>query len=631
MNIDISDILNRYQDDARRQALAIHTRLAGHFQNIFPNYFTKTEKIRNAIQRKDISELEKRVEELIAWTEEILPVNMIGCCKEWENTFEALTADVPGIIHVEYADDYFISTEEDGFRARVWKYLKRKQYGLYRRLYHVKNSIYKIFGKTLQPLQSPGRKVALKSFLNCHYQLPVSQLLFDTYNIQLNKAAKKFAGIGDLLENCLTFKSAKLDPSSAIFDSVNAEADIGVDALPGQGFEDALSVIHDRALSLFEHSGSFVLSNRTYSNRRIAGEHRELDDQIESAATRWENFFEGQREDLQKDFEVTLLKVRISKILMETINPLKQKIRSEVLDYFDEPAKLIANAREKIIAEEANDEESLKNLVSQENRLTFRKFRRQILPDLMDRIAQVQIEKSLENYLSRIKFAIDALSDEHNIFSELDLRPALIEFNTSRVEFKDIVQEEYLEDLETRFNEFRQNKKHKIDEILRQISELDHIIDYNLVSALNIFEDRAEENVLIAAKSVIVQGFDLVQKQIEDLVKKTETLSNEIEDNLVEMSQDLIEALNGLANNEKIIELKLHIAKLKAREGLRSYAQKIVNALKLSIPAVLKVSNRVLSRVEGFYGSIIKRLGLDPGQAMVRSVCRIWSAIFPDE
>ncbi|MEE4310431.1 MAG: ATP-binding protein [candidate division KSB1 bacterium] len=611
MNIDISDILYRYQNDARRQAVAIHSSVVDHFQNIFSDYQEKTGKIRKAGQQNDIPDLEKSVEELIAWTDEILPVKMIECCKEWEQTFDMLTADLPGSIHVKYAEDYFDSNNDDGFRVRIWKLLKRKECGLTRRLHHLKQSIYKLFGKSVQSLQTPGRKVALTSFLTYHYQIPVSQLLFETYNVQLNNVAKRFAEFGKLFEACLTFKSAQLDTSSTIFDNVNIEADIGVNSLPDQDFEDALSEIYDRALSLFAHSGSFVLSNRKYSSRKIACKHRELSDKIKSAATRWEDFFEGQKEDLQKDLELILLEVRISKILYETINPLRKRVHTVVLDYFDEPGKMIANARETILAEEVNDEETLKNLVAQENRLTFRKFRRQILPELMDRIAQVQIEKSLENYLSRIKFATDALSDEHIIFNELDLRPTLPEFKTSRVEFKDIVQEEYLEDLEVSFDAFYQNNKQSIDEILRQISELDYIIDYNLVSALNIFEDRTEENVLISAKSVIVQGFDLVQKQIEDLVKKTEALSNVIEENLVEMSQDLIDDLNGLANNEKIIELKLHIAKLKAREEIRSYAQKIVNAFKLTVPAVLKAGNRILSRGRGFYSSIIKRLGLE--------------------
>ncbi|UCE04901.1 MAG: AAA family ATPase, partial [bacterium] len=252
-----------------------------------------------------------------------------------------------------------------------------------------------------------------------------------------------------------------------------------------------------------------------------------------------------------------------------------------------------------------------------ENRLLVEKLRQEKLPAILDALLEAQINAILKNYFDQIKTGLEIFSERHLIFRHRDLQNLIPKSSTVDVPFRLLIVEEIFPSLSTAHGNLTEEIRKQIEELLRDVSEIDQIVEYNLDTALNMLKERKDSDIATDAHSVAIEGLERSINKIQELIDKNKKMGDQIRESLFQTSFDYISHIQDLADNEKVNQLQLRFARAKAKEKLRNYRVLLWNKLKEIFSRAKKWSINILQRSITLYSRLRKITGLAPTEKEV--------------
>lgn len=577
--------------------------------------------IENSIQQfiKDISDLEYVKNEPKA--EEF----SIGLKKQLSEKIENLPQYLVFKIPVEYWKIH----PADPIKIRLWKRLKKIHISMASLKHTLLNLTRTLFRKPKQPVPEFYRQFETILFLQRYFEIPLIRFVFEKWRIVLQIIGHQINQIhedtDDTISQLLFVKELQTILEHIDVDSIKQKLKLASEKinnfnifseklvqfnsdLKNQVSEYRTELIADLTTKL-KFANTFILPSTKFKSSKIQKQWQRFENDYNRFSSAWALHFKGVQHDWLKDLELSLLQVQTAQIVLATLSTQEQKLGEQILTTFVEPQSMIQDSLKKFQTLKVSTDGTLKSEILAENRKMLRLLRRDKLPAIIDHIHQSQLGKVLDNYLSRIHHIVENIPDEHTVFREDDFSNIVPESKLVDIPLKSLILEEIYAELNKKHKTLTSEFLEKLEQTIRDISEIDQIIEFNLESALEILKTSETAEDLNQAHEIVVEGLERSQRQIHDLYERLHSLSGQNRDSLIRQTSEFMEQVQALSDNEKVMDLKLRIARTKTREEFRNQRHKLMEKFRQLLPSVVNFVQGALQNIRRSYLHVRKLTG----------------------
>ena len=229
----------------------------------------------------------------------------------------------------------------------------------------------------------------------------------------------------------------------------------------------------------------------------------------------------------------------------------------------------------------------------------------------MDNILKANLEADVKAYHSELSLALNSLSDRHVIFTDRDLENTPPKSKTSEIPLEDLIKENFFYELNNKFQQLSDEVHSRLEKIVRDISEIDQIVEFNLEAALHLLDEN-KDGALDDTHKIIIEGLERTFNQIKELVENSLQIFVLVQEKLVESTLKFETQIQELADSEKILELKLRVAKSKAEEEFRNTLRKTWKTTRTIVPVASRYMFKKLNDLLVYYKKLRKITRLAP-------------------
>ncbi len=583
----------------------------------------------NASQPRELfwQELETSMAKLLEWINGLSYIDeensLLPEIKAWREAFGKVIKEIPPVAKEPIGNNDWEVLPEDTIKIRTWKKARKIATGIQEKRLKSLNMMRRLLGRAAKRRKQLKRNIPVHLFLRFHDELAIAEILAQEWQLFLKSISGQLHSLQqtsvEMFSKLVVLdEPTKLETQTAgIFESTARLDESIADTKKNTAdqikhFKIQLSQLNQKIQHNWQFADTMMLPNQSYSENKISQKWQVLEKKSLNSKPAWERQFVGQQEDWTKDLELCNLQSQVTQTHNNTRFLIDKKINEKIIPKLKGPHKLLSDSLtkfEKILADETAD---LQSQILEENRTIVYSFRREKLPEIIDAIHHAQIPKALENFLSRVQHSAQQLPEKHRIFSNRDLAGLPPESKLVEVSLKGLLVDEVCPRLVASHNILAQDVEQRLTSMVRDVAEIDQIVEFNLESALDLLGNEDESSAAGEVHEVVIEGLERARNKLDELKQQNERIAGICSENLRQMTDTFGTEVAELRDNEKIIALKLRAAKAKTREEIRSRFRKALANFKAALPAVITFLLTILKRLQTSYLKIRKVTGLGP-------------------
>jgi hypothetical protein len=584
------------------------------------------------IKKQDITKIHSAVNghlvDLKQWIGESVKTLNILYDKEpwagWTEQAEVIIAKLEEIVNLPYIDEIALP---DSFHSILLQ-LSSKLQGIRYRI-RLKKFKKKIDGS---PSLKFSRTFKLHNFIRYYQVQPVSEHFFEIWQQYLHFLSdllfRVHNGSEQLKDDVLCTNmlgpdqdywsllgdhktSENLNSYFAILDQIQNDFDIFQTEIKKTSvtFLQNLSVNLDEIWII---AGSPYCLPQRFREKKITQKQNVLIRKREKALPGWEEHLKSTYEEWLKDLELSDIQFQGIEIFNETLKFIKQKLNDKVHPVFRDIEENVGNTLRKIETGKTISDETLKSHILIENRALVKNLRLQKLPQLMDAITQSNFQQTIRGFFLRMNALIEEMRNEYLIFRDRDLDHRPPDSSYVEVRLKDLIQDEIILSAEKEYKTLLDNFRQDLEGILRGVSSLDQIVEFNLEAAYNLLMEKSDKESIVEARKIAVEGLERTLGNLNELQGDLIKLISKTSEKFSAIVQDIEFDIQKLGDNEKIFELKLRLARAKTREKYKEIRRQIWIRIKIVFPTVVKKFNQAVEKIKSGIFRIQKVTRLGP-------------------
>lgn len=630
MNFESSQILDQFAPvlkSALRQSFNV-------WQNYHKGRISELQSILNSLQILLVhsdewaqkpdglwNELETEFAKLRLWTESLKYVSPDDL--EYKITFplksefEKLIVDFPEELRVLIGETYWQIQETDPFFRKLRKKYQPLKNTFSRSFHKLMNKYRDIRHKPPNHLKNKERVIKLYNLLHFYIKNPLIRFMIDEWQrylqaitgqlFVLHLNTREFANKSLILDELPTIINPKKknDIFKNLFDLAEvlkvAEENLHALGKYENQFKDRLekqwSELSSAFLKAWDWAGTFQLKNKYYSEQRLNHLEYSISSRFKKYCMVWENHFRTFRGEWQKDTEISLLRYKTVKSLYRTSTRLYEGFHNEVDPHFLAVKELLINSSKEI--DKVKNESNFRSLV-----ISNRKLILNGLQELLETIHSVGIVRLLEDSLKSLSMAVNNLGTKHPAFVRQDTerRPprSLIE----NIPLRELVTDEIFNPFLEKYNQTIQKTEEETKQILRVISEIDQLIEFNSDSTIKLISQSNNLPVFERAKNEINEGFERTKKRLTDLRKNVLSIPDNCSEDLLACGLEFETELEKFLDSEKLYRFMSQLKRKKSFNNLKNLGSLTLKLILSFFPFLYKGLKRFISTLWKKYFSL---------------------------
>ncbi|MCF8261812.1 MAG: hypothetical protein K9J12_13620 [Melioribacteraceae bacterium] len=501
-------------------------------------------------------------------------------------------------------DEYWRLEKSDSLRVRFWKNNTKAKLFLKESSLSVKNYIRKKRNREEQFLTPNTRVFNLREFLIFYYDSAFQNLLLKIWIEYLNDAVQKIQKLHLAIESIID-KLQFLDQFQDVYKEENVESVLSICAqlkteydelfLDLENFSSLKEVVaasfenfkNDINLSInkkIKFAGTKILPTSKFDLFAKEKLNERLNEQFITASQVWGRYFKGEIDDWSKDLEISILQANCVKNYLAAIAKFEFATNEKIIPSVNEIEAIIVSRLNLLEQTKHTTLTKLRSDVIKANKDVLNVLRDEKIPLAHDTIINVDPLLILNSYLISIKRDIDKLSEIYRIFKAKKVSKGIPQLEFVEIPLKDVVTDEFYLDLRKLFLVFHDNVDAKIQKIIRTISEIDQVVEFNFAAALELLQNKSNEVPLEEIKQTVVDGLIRAKGQVNTLSKSLAEIEILASEKLLDFTLDFAAQLQRLGDNENVIALQVRLAKTKAEERVKEYRRNLIAKVKSAVP-----------------------------------------------
>jgi hypothetical protein len=347
----------------------------------------------------------------------------------------------------------------------------------------------------------------------------------------------------------------------------------------------------------WDWAGTFQLKNKYYSDQRLSHLEYFIGSRFKKYHTAWEDHFRTFQGEWQKDTEISLLRYKTIKNLYRTSSKIHDGFQNEIEPYFLKVKDLLSNTSNQ--TDQVKDEVKLRSLVTNN-----RKSILNALQELLETIHSVGIIRLLEDSLKTLTTAANNLGEQHLAFVKQDTERRPPRSIIESVPLKELVKDEIFDPFQEKFNQTISTTEIKTKYILRVISEIDQLIEFNAESTLKLLSQSSSWPVFERAKSEMSEGLDRAAKRLTELKRDLALIPDQCSEDMLTNGLEFEIELEKFLDSEKLFKFKAQLKRKRFFNNLKRVGSKTLSVIISFFPFLYKQLKRFIKKVWRKYFSL---------------------------
>lgn len=520
------------------------------------------------------------LEQLKDWADfSAYPELRAGIDASCRKTFQTMIEALPKTLELYWEEGFLTPGADDSSGVRLYKAVKRVQ----RRLLSWRLRCMNVFRSEKKVLAKDSHHIYLQNFARLHILSPYCDFLTDVMDNLLGQMSKHLITLHDLASAHVTgflgLDKEKNEWSRAIIDGVHTMAYRPVDtnammesldvffAESRKRFDTLTSSLEKIWAHAYHFAGTVVLPHGRYGGRRFKKVKIKQAQRFNQVQDLWKRHYQGEGKDWTHDVALCRIQIQVPRKTFETLGSVMAKIDSQILPQCNHAIETLMKTKERLGAMETAGEWLLKKNMIHESRTLIRNFRRELLPAIANRVLGSGISQDLNAIIRLAKDKANNLAETHTVFNKRDTHiPPRSEM--AEIPIRELFNEEFLIHLQDMLDTFQQNLRIRLDDTVNGMAEIRQIVEFNLETSFNLLD---KEDYTDDAYTMVIEGIERSIKQLTQLMDQIRDVPEGIRAELGGIGYEWILQIQKILDNEKLIALKLKLAKAKATGRLKKW------------------------------------------------------------
>ncbi len=639
--MNISDALQAFQKLTEQHAQGCYNAWATQYRQSLETLRTKLNGCNGNLQKAAASgqtpaafwkiltafteEVDDWVSDISLITPETQPADV---SRQFSDELENFLADYPDEIRIPITDADLAPNQESSGKIRFWQFRQRSRLSLQKFGKLPANLFRRLTGKDPLPMRYPERQFSSSLFFRNFAEVSFEDFLIAEWQQFLNIAIHQYETLSDRyrqINNRFLFLN----------DEISEWAKSGQDALNSSLTEipecvalidDFISTVDKQILKSTEsynswfaktaqalthqwqYAGTQLIPVHQFSETALTHSKHTQEKKFLPNRNEWVKSFQGETREWRHQLAIRRIQFTASCAYLDALKAIEEKITAQLIPPFQKASAMFSASLEKFNTELEGDSEDLRKSIILENRSILKSIRNELLPAMIDPLTRSPQEGIIKLFLHQIDEAVKALPEKYLLFEIKNSDVIPPECKHTDIPVKELLEKEFWLSLREKIDAFLENvgKENKL--MLRRISEVDEIVEFNLEAALKNL--RQENSNVGEARKVMTDGLSRASSRMDLFVEGFAESQQQIDDRLFELAGVFVRELNGLLENQNLLELNFKLTRAKARERFLHYRRMAWTFITSSIPIVWQYLKKLWEKVRESYLRLRKATGL---------------------
>ena len=545
---------------------------------------------------------------------------------DFVNSLDQYISETPeSIIEVQGPERFQINAE-DPFFIKLVKPLKRFFIKVSNLPISISNFFRKIFKKAVKENKVWKRKVFLRNLRQeCLYVNLNSKLLESIREIYKQKSLTTFKvwNIYESIDQTLNqylFTSVKNAETHQ--DKINIEdgfkelqndLTLFEEKLVGE-INSLLTPLMDEYQEKYFKAGTVEFPARKLKNSVLEKKSKQFNKLFFSTSGGWENNFLALGDDWQMNNEFYIIGYKLNLHLDKYKAQFKKNIRENILphsakiiSFIEENKKLLVESKSK--SELINDYEDVK-LRIKEN------LTNKLIPGIINILHNQNLVDIVAEYENFLQNQLDGIKSKRLLVKNDKYDVEIKDSDINTFSPREILEYSAAPKFFSKTNELKISINTNLQQIQNELSEIDHIADFTIDSAVNKFEtdSNAEESITIA-----VEGIERALNKLSEIENKFDFLLSNFDEYLQSATHQFTSDLRNLTQTEKIFDIRLNLTKAIALQKSKQVRKQIVENIKNIIPQFIGLFKKLFKATKNQYQKAQEFFKLAPSSTIIAS------------
>ncbi|UII32561.1 ATP-binding protein [Fulvivirga ulvae] len=363
--------------------------------------------------------------------------------------------------------------------------------------------------------------------------------------------------------------------------------------------------IFEQYSTAYEKTGTIEISNGRFRSRKIKKQHRSLKSHYRSLVNGWNNTLLVLSDDWEIDLEIYVIIYTSLEVYYNTRENLKTRLEIVTSRKLNEIKSVLEDTRMHLRDHQKG--EDLKELIKSELGNLRERLTPSLLPEANDLILAQDFPALVNNLESETDRLIQGISTRRSVMKgeayDQPIRTNALNF----VSPYELINFESWPLFQKILKSVKLSITDNLNEVQNDIIDVGQIAEFNLESALSLFDDdaRSDDPARIAA-----EGIERTIEKVETISDKLKGLQQSIDDDLYRGLEKFNGSLIKFTNNENIYDIRVRIAKGKALDRSTRFKEKLVHNIRNFLPTVMIYIRTRYRKVAAFVMETSKKIGI---------------------
>jgi hypothetical protein len=345
------------------------------------------------------------------------------------------------------------------------------------------------------------------------------------------------------------------------------------------------------------------LSASFFNEDKTSTYHNKVSENVAKKENLWQNTYNVFKSDWELDIEIFIV---IFKLMMEysdvedAIENRTKTIHTEIhiiQKYIESVKDTVANS---------NSDAEIKSTIKAEIKNINRSFKK-IITNTTSVITNQEFQKLINQFEEKTLNNIKEISTKRAISTDNDYSLPTVNSSINYISPYELIIYESWPILDNKIKEAKVELTVKVNRFIDDINALPQVFEFNLESALSLFENVSQENT---PKKVALDGLKRSIEKVRDLkitLNNFNAVNSEIIDDGI---QKFNTSILALTDTENIVQVRLTIAKAKSIEKSKLLKEKIINNVRNFIPIAIGFGTLKYKQSSTYVTNLLVRTGL---------------------
>ncbi len=379
----------------------------------------------------------------------------------------------------------------------------------------------------------------------------------------------------------------------------------------------ALNEVYLSFQESFQLAGTIELPRRLFSSKKINKKHKYLNEIFYKENHAWNNTFFAMFEDWRLNKEVYSSVVNYSQIHLTLIGTINKAVNDLILPKVNQ----IGAQLEKIETGIEGYTGTPPNFINylENKRVTLReKLINEIIPITIETIFSQNIPTIVDEFEISVRNRIDDISKKRAITQDSEYNKGLKDSELDFISPKELIIFDKLPNFLTEILLIKNKIVVELEQIQNLIRGINEVADFNLESAIAVFEEQTGD-LEYKARKIAIEGINRAFSKIDEIKSGMLSIINFVEKDLNKALISFKEDIFELTINEKIFNIKIKLAKAKAVNKAKTLRKNIIDRLKSTLPLLSIRVNKIINKSKTIIDINKKRLGLTKPKEYISS------------